>query len=205
MDRIQSVSAMKNSISSSWTAFIFGKENKFEDEALCTVGMELEHCLNAVFSGCWVIQTYMDKVPSFSERRLTYEIFSNVKAGRCNDCVFQRMCVYTRAEGWLYTWLKGNIVAVESLLFLRDGFLYTKQPGERQGLNRQEAMLESVLAYRNTSCVDDHLSRNDRLKAICALTWKSNILTSKATFCVCLFTDTILILEVVLCKHWFFI
>lgn len=89
-------------------------------------------------------------------------------------CVSETVCVCVRAEGWLYTWLKGNIVAVESLLFLRDGFLYTKQPGERQVLNRQEAMLESVLAYRNASCVDDHLSRNDKLKAICALTWKSN-------------------------------
>lgn len=116
--------------------------------------------------GCWVIPTSMDKVPSFSERRLTYEIFSNVKVGRYIDCV----CAH--AEGWLYTWLKGNIVAVGSLLFLTDSFLYTKQPGERQVLNRQEAMLESVLAYRKTSCVKDHLSRNDKLKALCALTWK---------------------------------
>lgn len=98
----------------------------------------LFECSIQCLDGCWVTQTYMDKVPpSFSERRLTYEIFSNVKAGRCDDCVFQRLCVCV--EGWLYTWLKGNIVAVESLLFLRDSFPYTMQPRHKQVLNRQEA------------------------------------------------------------------
>lgn len=58
MVQMQSVCAMKNSISPSWAGFIFGKENKFEDEALCTMGREIEHCLNAVFSA-WML-SYSD-------------------------------------------------------------------------------------------------------------------------------------------------
>lgn len=129
--------------------------------------------------GCWVTQTYMDKVPSFSERRLTYEIFSNVRAGRCDVCAFQRLCVYVCVcvEGWLYTWLKGNIVAVESLLFLRDSFLYTKQSRDKQVLNRQEATKKPTKhagIQEHTSRVEGHHRHYGKLESICSMTWKSN-------------------------------
>lgn len=41
-----------------------------------------------------VVLSYMDKALSFKvARRLDYEIFSNVKAGGCSDCVIQSLCL----------------------------------------------------------------------------------------------------------------
>lgn len=89
------------------------------------------------------------------------------------DCVCMCVCV----EGWLYTWLKGNIVAVESLLFLRDSFLYTKQSRDKQVLNRQEATKKPTKhagIQEHTSRVEGHHRHYGKLKSICSMTWKSN-------------------------------
>ncbi len=174
MDRIQSVSAMKNSICPHELPLYLERKISLKMKLFIPWGWSANIVwMQYSMPGCGVIQTSMDKVPRFSERRLTYEIFSNVKAGRCIDCVLQRLCVCMCARWGMIVYMVKRQHSCSRVSVIPDrSFLYTKQPGERQVLNRQEAMLESVLAYRNASCVDDHLSRNDKLKAICALTWK---------------------------------
>jgi len=67
----------------------------------------------------------------------------------------------------LYTWLKGNIVAVESLLFMRDSFPYTKLPRHKQVLNRQEATKKPTKhAGIQEHTRHDHLSHTGKLKTM---------------------------------------
>lgn len=113
----------------SWVGF-FVKENKFEDEALCTVWLfECSiQCVDAeLFRHTWM-KYWVFQRGAWPMKYLVMWRLEDAMAECFRDCV----CVCF--EGWLYTWLKGNIV--ESLLFLRDSFLYTKQPRDKQVLNR---------------------------------------------------------------------